>query len=52
VEQNFEPLALLGAQVHHVFLDRNLSSGHESPPSLHDGARDSEKHHTFKDATD
>jgi hypothetical protein len=42
VEQNFEPLALLGAQGHHVFLDHNLFSGHESPPSPHDSARDSE----------
>src|SRR5271169_5479769 len=30
----FEPIALLGAQLHHVLLDRNILLGHESPPSL------------------
>src|SRR5271166_2891448 len=30
----FEPTALLGAQLHHVLLDRNLLLRHESPPSL------------------
>src|SRR5271167_1936421 len=26
--------ALLGAQLHHVLLDRNILLGHESPPAL------------------
>ena len=34
VNQRFEPLALRGAQLHHVLLDLNLLLGHESPPSL------------------
>jgi hypothetical protein len=33
VNQSFEPLALLGAQLHHVLLDRNLLLRHESSPS-------------------
>jgi hypothetical protein len=52
VGQNLQPLALVGAQPHYVFLDRNLFTGHESPPPLHRGGRDSEKHHRFKDAGD
>src|ERR1019366_7615621 len=31
--QSLESLALLGAQLHHVLLDRNLFPDHESPPS-------------------
>ena len=46
----FEPLALLGAQPHHIPLDRDLFARHELPPSPHRGDRDSEKHHTFNDA--
>jgi hypothetical protein len=34
VDHSFEPIALLGAQLHHVLLDRNLLPRHESPPSL------------------
>jgi hypothetical protein len=55
MRQCFEPLALLAAQpnyLNYVFLDRNLFPGHESPPPLHRGGRDSEKHHSFKDAGD
>jgi len=48
-----QPIALLGAQPHHILLDRcNLLGRHESPPSPHRGDRDSEKHRTFNDAAD
>src|SRR5208337_5427043 len=36
---------LPGAQLHHVFLDRNLFPGHESSPPLPNRDRDSEKTH-------
>ena len=50
--QRFKLLALPGAQLHHLFLDRNLFPGHESSPPLPNRDRDSEKHTTFKDASD
>jgi hypothetical protein len=50
--QRFEPLALLRCQPHNVFLYCNLFPGHESPPPLPCGDRDSEERHIFKDAGD
>src|SRR5271157_1034351 len=51
-DHRLQPFALLGAQLHHIFLDRNLPARHESPPSPHRRDRDSEKHCRFNDAGD
>jgi len=51
-DPRLQPFALLGAQLHHIFLVRNLPALHESPLSRHRRDRDSEKHHRFNDAGD
>ena len=45
-------IALLRTQPDHVFLDGNLFPGHESPPSLPGGDRDSEVPVIFNDGSD
>src|SRR5208282_1790918 len=51
-DHRLQPFALLGAQLPHIFLDRDLPARHESPPSPHRRDRDSEKHCRFNDAGD
>src|SRR5271166_1537498 len=51
-DHRLQPFALLGAQLHHIFLDRDLPARHESPPPPHRRDRDSEKHCRFNDAGD
>jgi hypothetical protein len=47
-DQLIELGTFLPAQPHHVFLDGDLFPGHQSPPSLACGDRDSEVAVTFK----
>jgi hypothetical protein len=49
--QLIEPIAFLPGEPDHVFLDRNLFPGHESPPSL-PCDRDSEVPIIFNDGGD
>ena len=49
-DQRLELLGLLGAQLHHVLLDRNLLLGHKSSPSPPRSNRDSQNRHTFNGA--
>ena len=52
VDQVVESIALLRVEPDHVFLDRNLFPGHESPPSLPCSDRDSEVPVIFNDGDD
>ncbi len=52
VGQSLQPLALVGARPRYIFLDRDLFTGHQSPPPRRRDGGDSEKHHRFKDAGD
>jgi hypothetical protein len=51
-DQRAEPIAFLCLEPDHVFFDRNLFSGHESPPSLPCSDRDSETPDIFNDGND
>jgi hypothetical protein len=51
-DQLVEPITFLLGEPDHVFLDRNLFPGHESPPSLPCGDRDSEVPFIFNDGGD
>jgi len=51
-DQLVEPIAFRHGEPDHVFLDRNLSPSHESPPSLPCSDRDSEVAAIFNDGTD